>query len=74
MKLQLASVYMLPLEADFMGLVVRRMWTKPWRYKIEAICWGPVETPNVLIASDLTKAGVIVIFKLFDVPKVRSES
>ena len=74
MKLQLGSVYMLPLPADYMGLVVYRMWTKPWRYKVEALTWAPAGTPKVLLASDLTKDGVLGIFKLLDEPKSRSKS
>jgi hypothetical protein len=68
MKLQLGSVYMLPIKGDYMGLIPRRMWTKPWRYKVHAIEWGEVDT-YTLIASNLTKDGVVGVFKLLDEPK-----
>lgn len=70
MELQLGSVYMLPLAGEYMGLIPRRMWTKPWRYKVQAIEWGRTDT-YTLIASDLTKDGVVGIFKLLGEPKSR---
>lgn len=64
-RVQAGRVYMLPLSSEYMAVLVFRMWTKPWRYKLELLGWGmEPHVKQVPLASNLTKEGVLGYIKL----------
>lgn len=77
MKLQNGSVYMASIR-DFsnpiMGVVVMRMWWKPWRWSVTPIYWaqppGTLAVRGIFHATPITnlsKEGAIGVAKLHGV-------
>ena len=74
MKLQTGSIYMTSpgdLDNPVMGVVVNRMWWKPWRYFVQPIYYGEYGPLRELKYGEpirnLTKLGVLGTMKLFGV-------
>lgn len=82
MKLQRGTIYMAPLDAPVMGCVPRRMWAKPWRWKLTPWYWSSTTefVPGKLVGThegppitNLTMEGAIAMMKLFGIKHVDFE-
>ena len=76
MSIQFGTVYMTSygdFDNPVMGVVIRRMWWKPWRYSVKPIYWetrpaGYIsELHEGTTTSNLTRAGAIGMAKLYGV-------
>lgn len=81
MKIQSGSVYMTSIAEDtnVMGVVLKRMWWKPWRWKVTPIYYSEqrVNTAKVIgwsirtdrgpTITNLSKEGAIGMAKLYGV-------
>lgn len=76
MKIQSGSVYMTSIAEDtnVMGVVLKRMWWKPWRWKVTPIYYSSTRVPNKIMGvheaetiTNLSKEGAIGMAKLYGV-------
>lgn len=80
MKLQAGSVYMTRIdgESDVMGVVIKRMWWKPWRWQLTPMYWSqPKGNAQGYVAiaevhdgkpiKNLTLLGVVALAKLMGI-------
>ena len=77
MKLQVGTIYManiMDLDNPVMGVIVRRMWWKPWRYSVQPVYYpgrradgGPTRAAYGETVSNLTKFGAVGYMKLWGV-------
>lgn len=82
-RLQSGTVYMTSirdLDNPVMGVIVRRMWWKPWRWALTPIYFsrpittmGVSETREGMPITNLTKLGAIGLAKLYGVRHVDFE-
>jgi hypothetical protein len=71
MRIQLGTVYMNSIyefDNPIMGVVIRRMWWKPWRYSLTPIYWKVAdEAYGAGPTNNLTKLEAIGTAKLLGV-------
>jgi hypothetical protein len=80
MSIQFGTVYMTSygdFDNPVIGVVIRRMWWKPWRYSVKPVYWDDNDDdPHVWgyrglgegsVIYNLTKAGAIGMAKLYGV-------
>lgn len=75
--MQINTVYMTSigdLDNPIMGVVLRRMWWKPWRYSVQPMYYQNRGTAGYITTyeegeriNNLTKLGVVGYMKLFGV-------